>query len=273
MAEPIVIAPPGRWAAVNVRELWAYRELVYFMTKRELLVRYKQSGLGVLWAVLQPVALAMVFALFFGVLADIPSQSAPYPVFALVGLVPWMFFSQSVAGQAASLIGDANLLAKVYFPRFIIPMSKLAAYLADLLIALVVLVVVASAYGIYPDVRLLAVPGIILLVMVAALGLGSLLAAINVRYRDVAVGVPLLLQIWLFMTPIIYPGSLVMGAWKYVYALNPMVSVVEAMRWAFIGGPGPGLAALAISIGASLLMFCAGMLYFSRTQSYFADII
>ena len=272
-APTVVIRPPTGWASLRVLDLWEYRELLYFLTKRELQIRYKQSVFGVSWAVLQPLVLAFIFALFFGLLADVPSEGLPYPLFALAGLVPWLFVSQTVSQSATSLVGDANLLSKVYFPRLVIPLAKALALLVDLVLALVVLVVFALAYGVAPGTEALALPAFLLLALVTGAGLGILLAAVNVQYRDVGVATPLLVQAWLFATPVIYPGSLVTGKWEYVYALNPMVSVVGGVRWALLGAPAPELAPVAISVGAALALLAAGIAYFRRTELFFADVI
>jgi lipopolysaccharide transport system permease protein len=269
----VTITPPSRWGGFGLRELWDARELLYFMTKRELQIRYKQSLFGVSWAVLQPLVYAFVFALFFGRLANVPSQGFPYPIFALSALVPWIFLSQGVAQASSSLVGDANLLGKVYFPRLVIPLAKVMSFLIDLVIALFVLGLFVALYGATPSVGLLALPGFLLLAFITALGAGILLATLNVRYRDVTVAIPLLIQLWLFATPVIYPGSLITGDWKYVYALNPMVSVIDGARWGLIGAPAPELATVAISIATAVALLVAGTVYFRRAEHFFADII
>jgi lipopolysaccharide transport system permease protein len=269
----VTITPPSRWGGFGLREIWGARELLYFMTKRELQIRYKQSLFGVSWAILQPLIYAFVFALFFGRLAKVPSEGFPYPLFALTALVPWIFLSQSVSQAAASLVGDANLLGKVYFPRLVIPLAKVMSFLTDLLVALCVLIVFVFVYGESPSVGMLALPGFLLLALVTALGAGTLLATLNVRYRDVMVAIPLMVQLWLFATPVIYPGSLIAGNWKYVYALNPMVSVIGGVRWAFLGADAPELGTVAVSVVAALTLLVAGAVYFRRAERFFADII
>jgi lipopolysaccharide transport system permease protein len=269
----VTIAPPARWGGFGVRELWEARELLYFMTKRELQIRYKQSLFGVSWAVLQPLVYAFVFALFFGRLANVPSDGFPYPIFALSALVPWIFVSQSVAQASASLVGDANLLSKVYFPRLVIPIAKVMSFLIDLTIALLVLLLFVVLYDASPGIGMVALPGFLAIAVVTALGAGTLLATLNVRYRDVTVAIPLLIQLWLFATPVIYPGSLIGGAWQYIYALNPMVSVIDGVRWAFLGAdaPEPVLVAISATVAAGLLL--AGVVYFRRAERFFADIV
>jgi lipopolysaccharide transport system permease protein len=269
----VTIRPPSGLAALRYGDLWEYRELIYFLTKRELQIRYKQSVLGVSWAVLQPLALAFIFAIFFGVLAEVPSEGFPYPLFALAGLVPWLFVSQTVAQAAASLVGDSNLLSKVYFPRLVLPLARGLSLLLDLLIALVILVVMTLAYGEGLEATILWLPAFLALAIVTALGVGVLLAALNVQYRDVSVAVPLMVQIWLFTTPVIYPGSLVEGAWRYVYSLNPMVSVVDGVRWAILGAAAPLAGGVAISVAVAVIVTAVGIAYFCKTEHFFADLI
>jgi lipopolysaccharide transport system permease protein len=272
-AREIVIRPPGRFGGFGLRELAEHGELLYFLVKRELQVRYKQSFFGVSWAVLQPVALAFIFALFFGRLARVPSEHVPYPAFALVGLVPWMFASQATSQAAVSLVGDANLLSKVYFPRLVLPLAKVLSLAVDLLVALVVMFPFTLLYGVEVKPRaFLLIPFVALGVLTAA-GVGTLLGAMNVKYRDINVAIPLLMQVWLFATPVVYPGSLVTGLWRYVYALNPMVSVIDGVRWAVLGTHAPGVGPVAVSIGAALLTLVVALVYFKRTERFFADLI
>lgn len=267
------IKPPGRFSGVGLREIWAYRELLYFLTKRELQIRYKQSYLGFGWAILQPVALAFIFALFFGRLAGLSSEGIPYPVFALGGLVPWIFTSGAVTGATGSLVTDANLIGKVYFPRATIPVAKMLSLVIDLVVAFVFLIVFALAYGVHLHWTTVAIPAFVLLDFAIVLGVGLYLSALNVRYRDVFVAVPLLMQLWLFVSPVVYSGVLVTGAWQYVYALNPMASVLTGFRWALFGTHSPGLGPTLVSTGVALLLLLAGSLYFRRVENYFADVI
>jgi lipopolysaccharide transport system permease protein len=269
----LVIRPPDRWRALRLREIVQYRDVLYFLTKRELQIRYKQSIFGLGWAILQPLALAFIFALFFGRLANIPSDGVPYPVFALTGLVPWVFASGAVTQAAASLVADANLVSKVYFPRMVVPASRILSLLLDLVIATAVLVVFLLAYGVGLDWTALLLPLFYLLALVTVMGLGLLLSALNVSYRDIVLVVPLAVQVWLFTSPVVYPGSLVSGDWIYVYALNPMVTVLNGARWALLGAEAPNIATVGISVGAALLILAAGMAYFRRTELYFADVI
>jgi lipopolysaccharide transport system permease protein len=271
--QELVIRAPSRWGGLSLRELWDYRELWYFLTKRDVQVRYKQSLLGISWAVAQPVGLALVFYIFFGRLAKIPSEGLPYPVFAMGALVSWNFASQAVAQSAASLISDANLLSKVYFPRLLVPLAKVGSLAVDLCVAIVVLTILMAAYLIAPPVQVLTLPLFLALAALIGLGAGTFLAALNVRYRDVGVALPLLLQVWLFATPVVYPASLVSGVWSYVYALNPMVSVVSGTRWALFDTPAPPLGALAVSCVVSVLIAVVALVYFRRVERFFADVI
>jgi homopolymeric O-antigen transport system permease protein len=269
----LVIRPAGRWVGIGLREISGYRELLYFMTKRELQIRYKQSVFGVSWAVLQPLVYAFVFALFFGQLAAVPSDGFPYPVFALAALVPWMFVAQAVSQGSGSLVADANLLSKVYFPRLIIPMAKILSLIVDLAIALCVLLLLLPIYGAEPSIGLLAAPGFVFLAVATAFAIATGLGALNVMYRDVTVAVPLLVQLWLFASPIAYPTSIIPGDWKYLFALNPMVTVIDGMRWAFLGADAPQIGLVACSIAGALLLLTVGVLYFRRTERYFADVV
>jgi lipopolysaccharide transport system permease protein len=272
-AQEVLIRPAGRWAPLRLLEIWEYRELLYFLTKRQIQVRYKQSFFGVAWAVLQPLVLTFVFALFLGRLARVGSEGLPYPVFAITAFVPWLFFSQSVTESARSLVAESQLLSKVYFPRVMIPLSKILSLLIDLVIALGVVVVFLLLYGVQLDAAAPLLPLFLVLALVAAVGMGVFLAALNVRYRDVQVITPLLVLLWLFATPIVYPGSLVTGAWEYVYALNPLVAVIEGVRWTLVGTAPPDLAVVAISAAVAVMLLGVGALYFSRTERSFADII
>jgi lipopolysaccharide transport system permease protein len=269
----LVIQPPGRWGGLGLRELWSYRELLYFMTKRELQIRYKQSVFGVSWAVFQPIVYAFVFALFFGRLANVSSDGFPYPVFALAAIVPWIFVSQAATQGATSLVADANLLAKVYFPRLVIPFAKTLSFLVDFVISLCVLTVLVVLYGAEPSIGLLALPGIVLLAAATGTGVGTGMGALNVMYRDVTVATPLLVQLWLFASPIAYPTSLIPRGWIYLYALNPMVTIIDGMRWAFLGAAAPSVGVVLCSVAGASAILTIGVLYFRRTERFFADVV
>jgi homopolymeric O-antigen transport system permease protein len=273
-----VIAPPRRWRALELGELWAHRELVYFLTKRELQVRYKQSFFGISWAVLQPLVFAFIFALFFGVVlkVQVPGD-LPYAVFAVAGVVPWLFTSQAIQNGASSLVQDSNLIAKVYFPRLALPISKALSLMLDLAIALVVVVIVTLLYGVAIAPTAWLVPAFLALGVVTAFAIGTLLAAVNVKYRDIEVVVPMLIQVMFFASPILYSGTQVGDqagkAWSYIYSINPMASVLDGMRWALFDQPYPGTANILISVGTALFLFLGALIYFRRTEQYFADVV
>ena len=275
----IVLSPPGRWRPVDLGELWAHRELVYFLTKRELQIRYKQSFFGISWAVLQPLVFAFVFALFFGVVAKLQAPAGlPYAVFAVSGIVPWLFTSTAIQQGASSLVMDANLIAKVYFPRLALPISKALSLIIDLLIALPIVIAVTLLYGVAIASTIWLVPAFLLLGVVTAFALATFLAAVNVKYRDVQLVVPMLIQILFFASPVLYSGTQVGDqsghAWSYIYSINPMASVLDGMRWALIEGqPYPGTVNILISVGSALLLLLGALLYFRRAENFFADLI
>ena len=268
-----VITPPDRWSPFRLGELWHHRELVYFLTKRELQIRYKQSVFGISWAVLQPLALAFIVALFFGTLFHIPSDGIKYPVFVVAGLVPWLFIAQAVTNSATGLVNDANLISKVYFPRLAIPVAKALSLILDMSIAIVVLLAVMAAYGVGVSDNVYLAPLFLVLCIVTSFSVGSLFAAANVKYRDIALVVPMLMQVMFFITPVVYPASRVPGNWIYVYALNPMVTVITGIRWSLMNGYELPLGAVAISVGSALVLLIAALMYFRRSEPYFADYI
>lgn len=268
-----VIRPSRGWTSLKLGDLWEYRELLYFLTWRDIKVRYKQTALGATWAILQPLATMVVFSLFFGKLAHVPSDGVPYPLFSLAALVPWTFFANGMGQAAGSVVGSQQLVTKVYFPRLTIPLATVLAGLLDLAIALVVLLAMMLYFGRLPTAAALWIGPLSCLAIAAALGVGLWLAALNVQYRDVKYVVPFLTQLWLFATPVAYPTSLLAPRWRLVYALNPMVGVVEGFRWALVGrGPAPW-SLIAISSAASLLLLAGGALYFRRMERTFADVV
>jgi lipopolysaccharide transport system permease protein len=273
-APEIVISPPSRWRALQLRELWSHRELIYFLTKRELQVRYKQSFFGISWAVLQPLTFAFVFALFFSKLITLPTEGIPFAVFAVVGLVPWLFTAQAVQNGATSLVQDSDLISKVYFPRLALPISKALSLLIDLAIGIVVVLIVTVLYGVTISSNVYLAPTFLLLGLLTAFAVATLFAAVNVKYRDVSVVVPMLVQIMFFITPVLYSGeNLVTGGWRYVWALNPMVAVIEGLRWAVIATPAPEIGTVLISIGSACALLLIALWYFRRTEQFFADVI
>lgn len=267
------IRPSKGWVSLRLRELWEYRELLWFLVWRDVKVRYKQTALGASWAILQPVATMVVFSLFFGRLAGMPSDGLPYPVFSFAALVPWTFFSQGLSQSANSLVGSQNLITKVYFPRLAIPIASVLAGLIDFALAFVVLIGMMLFYGIVPGHAVAALPGLLLLALVTALGAGLWLSALNVQFRDVRYIVPFLTQLWLFVTPIAYPSSLLGEPWRTVYGLNPMAGVVEGFRWALLGTARPPGSMLAASTVAAVALLVSGAFYFRRMEKTFADIV
>jgi lipopolysaccharide transport system permease protein len=261
------------WVPVKFNELWEYRELIYFLVWRDIKVRYKQTVLGAAWAIIQPFFTMVVFSLFFGKLGKIPSDGVPYPVFTYAALVPWTFFAGSLSHASDSLVGSANLIKKVYFPRLVVPISSVLAGTLDFVLAFVVLLGVMLFYGIVPTGNVMWLPLFLLLALVTALGVGLWMSALNVEFRDVRYVVPFLVQFWLFATPIAYPSSLLSEPWRTLYGINPMVGVVEGFRWALLGtatGPGP---IIVVSCFVALLVLVSGAFYFRRMEKTFADII
>jgi lipopolysaccharide transport system permease protein len=273
--EPLVIRPPSRWPGVGFAELWRYRELLYFLAWRDLKVRYKQTALGIAWAVLQPVMYMVVFTLFFGRLAGLYAEGKPYALLALSGSVIWLFFANSVSLAANSLVGSAPLITKVYFPRLLVPVAPVIAGLVDLALAFGVLVAVMAGYAYWPGggEHFLFVLPFVGLAAVSAVGVGSLLAAVNVRFRDVRYVVPFLMQLWLFASPVVYSAELLPDSWRTLYYLNPMAGVVEGFRWSVLGGARPDELSVALSTLSALVLLVGGVLYFRRMERQFADIV
>ncbi len=270
----VYLRPPHGWASLNLSDLWHFRELIYFMTWRDLKVRYKQTLLGASWAILRPFLSMVVFSIFFGGLAKVPSDGVPYPIFSYTGLLPWELFATALSVASRSLTQNSNMITKIYFPRVILPLSSILAGVVDFLIALVVLLGMMLYFKITPTIHIWVVPLLLLLTVIAALGVGLWLSALNVQYRDVGYVTPFLTQIWLFITPIAYPASLVPAKWKLLYALNPMTGVVEGFRWAVLGTlPSAPVNLLLISTAVSLALLVSGMMYFRHMERTFADMI
>ena len=271
---PVLRIEPSRgWVSLKLGELWEYRELLYFLTWRDIKVRYKQTVLGAAWAIIQPFFTMVVFSLFFGKLAKVPSDGIPYPIFAYAALVPWNFFAQGLTQSSDSLVGSANLIKKVYFPRLAIPISTVISGSVDFILAFTVLLGMIVYYGMSPSAKVLWLPLLLLLAVTTSLGVGLWLSALNVQFRDVKYTVPFLTQFWMFATPIAYPSSLLHEPWRTVYGLNPMVGVVEGFRWALLGtktAPGP---MILVSALAAVMILVGGAFYFRRMEKTFADVV
>jgi len=271
---PVTIIRPSKgWSAVELAPLWEYRELLYFLIWRDIKVRYKQTVLGAAWAIIQPFFTMVVFTLFFGWLAKMPSEGVPYPIFTYSALVPWMYFANALGQSSSSLVLDERMITKVYFPRLIIPISAVLSGLLDFAIAFLVLIGMILFYGIVPTATILTLPFFILLAAATALGAGLWLSAMNVQYRDVRYAIPFLIQFWLFATPVAYPSSLLPERWRVVYGLNPMAGVVEGFRWALLGHgqvPGP-LLIVSVLTAAGLLV--SGLYYFRWMEDTFPDVV
>jgi lipopolysaccharide transport system permease protein len=267
-----VIEPPSGWHMLDWRELWAYRDLLWVLTMRDVKVRYKHTVLGAGWAVLRPVITMAIFTIIFGHLANMPSDGFPYPVFVYAGLLPWTFFSGAIASSGQSLVGSAHLVGKVYFPRLIIPLSSVGAGFVDLMISTVILLLLMAWYGVGWTPHLLAAPLLLVAVLFTALGLGILLSALTVSFRDFTQLTPFLLQVWLYITPVIFPVSIVPAGWKWIIYLNPMTGLIEAFRSAFLGKPFD-LPSLATSGVIAIACFLVGVAYFEKVERRFADIL
>ncbi len=274
VTEPPVVRlqASGRWVGLGLRHVWEYRELFYFLIWRDIKVRYKQTVLGAAWAIIQPFFTMLIFSAVFGRLARLPSDHVPYPLFCFAALVPWTFFSSGMLQAANSLVSNTNLLKKVFFPRLVLPAAAIVAMIMDFGCALVVLLAMMAYYGVVPSLAVVTMPLFLLLAFATALGAGLWLSALNVKFRDVKYVVPFLLQVWLFATPIAYPSSLLDGPWRTVYALNPMVGVVDGFRWALLGAATAPDRTLVASTAVALLMLVSGAYYFRQTERTFADI-
>jgi lipopolysaccharide transport system permease protein len=268
----VAIRPSGSWVALDLRGLWSYRELLYFLTLRDVKVRYKQTLLGAAWAIIQPLFAMAIFTLFFGRLAGVPSDGIPYPIFAYAGLLPWMFFSNAVTNSGNSLVGSANLITKVYFPRMIIPAAAVGAGLVDFVIALLILVVLMIYYGVAPTWNVAMFPVLVLLTMLLALGVGMLMSALNVKYRDVRHALPFVIQLWMFATPIVYPASLVPAKWRLLYALNPLTGIIEGYRCSLFG-KSFDWGSLATSAAITVVVLVYSLYSFRRMEKSFADLV
>lgn len=272
-AQTIQIAPASAWPRIELRELWRYRELLYFLTWRDLKVHYKQTALGAAWAVIQPLFMMIVFSVFFGKLARVPSDGVPYPVFTFCALLPWQVFANALTASSNSLVSNQNLITKVYFPRLVVPISAVLGGLVDFAIAFVILIGMLVFYGIVPGWQIVALPAFILFAIMTALAVGLWLSALNVQYRDVRYTINFLIQFWLFATPVAYPSSIVPEKWRVLYGLNPMAGVVEGFRWCLLSqreSPSPLVFVSALVV---LVLLVGGLFYFRRMEQQFADVV
>ncbi len=268
-----IIEPKKGWIPIDLKEIWNYRELLYFLTKRDIKVRYKQTVLGGLWAIIQPVFTMIVFTLFFGRLAKMPSDGIPYPIFVYAGLLPWTYFANALSTSGNSLVGSANLITKVYFPRLIIPASASMAGLLDFFIAMLVMGAMMIYYQFVPSIGILLFPFLVGLTFLCAVGVGLWLSALNVQYRDIRYVIPFLIQLWMFVSPVIYPISMVPQKYQWLLALNPMGGVIEAYRASLLGHMPINWFLLGLSTVVIIILFLSGLYYFRRMEKTFADVI
>jgi len=269
----LVIKAKKGWQLIDFKELKAYRDLFYFLVLRDIKIKYKQTGLGVGWAVIQPFFTMIVFSLFFGRLAKVPSDNIPYPIFVYAALVPWTYFANSLTLSANSLVGNTDLVTKIYFPRLIVPIAPILAGLLDFFIALIVLFAMMFFYGLAPTPYVIVFPFLTLLMMMVGVGVGTWLAALNAQYRDIKYTVPFMIQLWMFSSPIVYPASMIPEKFRLWYGLNPMAGVIEGFRSVLLGTVPFPFRMVAISTIVSILLFVSGIMYFRRMERYFADVI
>lgn len=268
-----VVEPPKGWTSIGLKELWQHRELLYFLAWRDLKVRYKQTFIGVAWAVLQPLAMMTVFTVFLGRVANVSFYPLPYALAVLAGLLPWNFFVSGTTSASDSVVAGQNLLSRVYFPRLILPAASMMSWFVDLLIGIAMLTGMMLIYGVAPTWTMLLAPPFLILAYLSALGVGTWLAALNVAYRDVKYAVPFMMQFWLFATPVVYPASAIPPRFQWLYGLNPMAGVVEGFRWAMLGGSSPSATLVVTSASVTLVLAVTGLMYFKSTERYFADVI
>jgi lipopolysaccharide transport system permease protein len=269
----VVIEPKKGLFHVDLRAIWQYRELLYFLVWRDLKVRYKQTAIGIGWAVLQPLISMIIFTVIFGRLARIPSDGLPYPLFAYSALLPWNYFATALQRCVVSVVGDAALVSKVYFPRLILPMAGTVSGLADFFVSLALLVIMMGFYGLKLSWPVVMLPAFLILALCTALAVGLWLAALNVRYRDIGYTIPVLMQIWMYASPIIYPVSMIPQRYRYLYSLNPMAGVIEGFRWVLLGRDSPDFSVIGVSAVVVLLLLGGGLIFFRNMEKTFADVV
>ena len=271
---PVVrITPPGRWWVLPFAELWAYRELIYFFVWRDIKVRYKQTAIGAAWAVLQPLLTMIVFSLFFGRLAHIPSEGLPYPIFYYSALLPWMYFAAALQNSTTTIVENQRLITKVYFPRLALPLASVLSGLVDFCVSFLMFIVLMLYYRIHVSWAILMFPAFLLLAVLTALGVGLWLSALNAIYRDVRYVVPFLVQFWMFASPVAYPSSLVPAKWRWLYGLNPMAGVIEGFRWSLAGRGAPPGRLIVVSSAVVLVVLLSGLAYFQKMETTMADVV
>jgi len=268
----LIIRPPRKWVPVDLHELWNYRELLTSFTMRDIKIRYKQTGLGFLWAIIQPLFMMVIFTIIFGSFAKIPSDGIPYPLFSFAALLPWMLFSEGLTRSTMSMVANANIMTKVYFPRLIMPISGILSPLVDFAVSISILVLMMAYYGFVPTINVVFLPLFILLALATSLGIGLWLSALNVKYRDFQYTVPFIIQLWMYASPVVYPASMIPEAIRPLYGLNPMAGVIEGFRWALLGTEIPG-SMIFVSVGVVVVLLVSGMFYFRRMEQYYADIV
>jgi lipopolysaccharide transport system permease protein len=268
-----VVQPSTRLLDIDLQAVWQYRELLYFLVWREVKVRYKQTVLGVAWAILQPLMTMAIFTVIFGIFVNVPSDGLPYPLFALAALLPWTYFSEALSRSSVSLVGDAQLIRKVYFPRLIMPLAAVVSPAVDFFLAFIILLGMMAWYGVSPTWGIIMLPGFLLFGLVTALAVGLWLSALNVRYRDVRHTIPFLTQCWMYASPVAYPISVVPEGWRALYGLNPMAGVIEGFRWALLGKESPDVGVMTMSAMAVIVLLVGGLIFFHRMEHTFADVI
>jgi len=268
----LIIRPPRKWVPIDLQELWNYRELLASFTKRDIKIRYKQTALGFLWVIIQPLFMVFIFSVFFGGLAKIPSDDIPYPLFVLAALLPWTLFAEGLTRSTTSMVTNSQIMTKVYFPRLIMPISGVLSPLVDFMVSMSLLAVFMAYYGFVPTLNVVFLPLFILLALVTSLAVGLWLSALNVKYRDFQYTVPFIIQLWLFASPVVYPASLLPESVRFLYGLNPMAGVIEGFRWSLLGTGMPG-AMMLVSVGVVVLLLITGIFYFRRMEQYYADVV
>ena len=273
-SEPVLVIQPSRvWFRLDLAALWQYRELLYFLVWRDLKVRYKQTAIGATWAILQPLMTMVIFTVIFGHFAKIPSDGLPYPIFAYTALLPWTYFASALSRSSSSVVAEAHLISKVYFPRAVLPLAGTVSGIIDFAVAFPLLLGMMIWYGIMPAWGLLALPLFLLLALATALAVGLWCSALNVRYRDVGYTIPFLTQCWMYASPVAYPLSLVPENWRFFYSLNPMTGVIEGFRWALLGKQGPDFVVMAVSTVVVALLLVGGLVFFKHMERTFVDVV